>query len=335
MPSAIVIVFLSAALSAAQPASPATQSVSPAASTQASASGKQTTAPGSYILGPGDEIVIRAMNAPDINEKPVRLDQNGVINMPMIGRLHAGGLSVEQLEAELVKRLGVTLMQPEVAVSVTQYKSQPISVFGEVASPGVRQLDDGQRLVEILAMAGGVKAEAGPSVLITRRLEYGRIPLPGAADDATGQFSIAELQLKPLIAAKTPEKDIPIKPYDVISVPKASFVFIAGDVTKTGGIPLTEGPTISITEALSISGGVLKTAAPHKAKILRVVDGTSKVDQLPVDVANIMSGKADDIQLHAGDVLLIPGSAAKAATTRAVEAAVAAGTMILTYGIIR
>jgi polysaccharide export outer membrane protein len=324
----IAVIFLSAALSAAQPLS------SPAPN-QAYTSGKQTTAPGSYILGPGDEIVIRAINAPDINDKPIRLDQNGVINMPMIGRVHAGGLSVEQLETELVTRLGVTLMKPEVAVSVTQYKSQPISVFGEVASPGVRQLEDGQRLVEILAMAGGVKPEAGPSVLITRRLEYGRIPLPGAADDASGQFSIAALQLKPLIDAKTPEKDIPIKPYDVISVPKAGFVFIAGDVTKTGGIPLTEGPTISITEALSISGGVLKTAAPHKAKILRVVDGTSKVDQLPVDVANIMNGKADDIQLHAGDVLLIPGSAAKTVSARAIEAAVSAGTMILTYGIIR
>src|SRR6185437_3601189 len=55
-------------------------------------SARQTTAPGNYVLGPGDEVTIRATNAPDISDRPVRLDQNGVINMPTIGRLHAGGL---------------------------------------------------------------------------------------------------------------------------------------------------------------------------------------------------------------------------------------------------
>lgn len=295
---------------------------------------KETTAPGSYVLGPGDQVIIRAPNAPDISEKPIRLDQNGVINMPMIGHLHAGGLTIDQLEAELVKRLSVTLVSPAVAVSVTEYKSQPISVFGEVVTPGVHQLEDGQRLVDILAMVGGVKPEAGPFVRITRRIEYGHIPLPGAADDPTGQYSVAEVQLRPLVDAKTPEKDILIKPYDIISVPKAEFVFIAGDVTKAGGIPLTEGRTISITEALSIAGGPLKTAAPNKSQILRAVEGTPKHTEIPVDVKKIMSGKAEDMQLQAGDVLLIPGSAAKAAGTRAIEAAFAAGTMILTYGVI-
>lgn len=329
--TAVLIACISAGLSRGQSPQPVS---STAVAPSPISVGKGTTAPGNYILGPGDEIVIRATNAPDISDKPTRLDQNGVLNMPMIGRVHAGGLTVEQLEGELVRRLGVILVSPEVAVTVTDYKSQPISIFGEVMTPGVHQLEEGQRLVEILAQAGGVKDDAGPTVRITRRLENGRIPLPGAADDASGQFSVADVQIKPLVAAKTPEKDIPLKPFDIISIPKADFVFIAGDVPKAGGIPLTDGRTISLTEAISVSGGISKTSAPQKAKILRVVEGTPKHDQIPVDVAKIMNGKAEDIQLQAGDVLLIPGSAAKAASTRAVEAAVQAGTMILTYGII-
>src|SRR5438874_3482475 len=135
----------------------------------------------SYLLGPGDQIVIRAANAPDISEKPIRIDLGGIINMPTIGRVQAGGLTVEALEAELVKRLKVYLEEPDVAVSVTEYQSQPVSIFGEVMTPGVHQLEGRKTLVEMLSLAGGLKDEAGPSIRITRRLEYGPIPLPGAA----------------------------------------------------------------------------------------------------------------------------------------------------------
>jgi polysaccharide export outer membrane protein len=286
-------------------------------------------------LGPGDQIVIRAANAPDISEKPIRIDLGGIINMPTIGRVQAGGLTVEALEAELVKRLKVYLEEPDVAVSVTEYQSQPVSIFGEVMTPGVHQLEGRKTLVEMLSLAGGLKDEAGPSVRLTRRLEYGPIPLPGAANDATGRFSIAELQLKPLIDARTPEKDILVQPYDIISVPKAEFVYIAGDVTKSGAVSLTGAHSISIMEALSSTGGLLKTAAANKSRILRPIDGVSKREQMPVDVNKIMNGKAEDVQLLAGDILFVPGSAAKKASVRAIEAAVQAGTVILTYGVIR
>jgi polysaccharide biosynthesis/export protein len=289
----------------------------------------------SYLLGPGDQIVIRAANAPDISEKPIRIDPTGIVNMPTIGRIHAAGLTVEALEAELVKRLKVYLEEPDVAVSLTEYHSQPVSIFGEVMTPGVHQLEGRKTLVEMLSLAGGLKEDAGPSVRLTRRLEYGRIPLPGAADDATGQFSIAELPLKPLIDAKTPDKDILVQPYDTISVPKAEFVYIAGDVTKAGAVPLTDAHSISVMEALSTSGGLLKTAAPNKSRILRPAPGASAREQVPVDVNKIMNGKAEDVRLRAGDILYIPGSAAKRASTRAIEAAVQVSTVILTYGVIR
>lgn len=289
-----------------------------------------------YTLGIGDQILIRAANAPEISEKPVRIDLNGYINMPMIGRLEAKGLTVEQLEAELTKRLKVYLEAPEVAVSVSEYQSQPVSTLGEVGTPGVHQLQGRKSLVEILALSGGLKPEAGPTVRITRKLEYGRIPLPNAADDPTGKFSVAELELKPLIDAKTPEKDIQIQPYDIISVPKAEFVYIGGDVSKSGAVTLNDKTTISILEALASTGGVLKTADPRKARILRPVPG-GKREEVPVDIAKIMNGTADDIQLRAGDLLFVPGASTtgRKAALRAVEAAISTGTMILTYGVIR
>src|SRR5579862_7674976 len=54
-----------------------------------------------YVLGPNDQFVIRAPRVEEINERPFRIDAEGFINLPLIGRVRAGGLTQQQLEAEL------------------------------------------------------------------------------------------------------------------------------------------------------------------------------------------------------------------------------------------
>jgi len=78
----------------------------------------QTGPEGSYLLGPGDELVIRALEAEEIAEKPVRIDLGGYIRLPLVGRLKAGGLTVDQLTAELNDKLKEYIQDPQVAVSV-------------------------------------------------------------------------------------------------------------------------------------------------------------------------------------------------------------------------
>ena len=296
---------------------------------------RQDPARSSYRLGADDQIILRVSNAPDLSEKPLRIDAEGYIKLPMIGRVQAAGMTTEQLEGELIKRLKVYLEQPEVAVSVAEFHSQPVSVIGAVGSPGVQQLQGRKTLVEVLSLAGGLRPDAAPNAKVTRRLEWGRIPLPGAKDDPTGQFSIAEVDLKSLIGAKNPEQNIPILPQDVISVPRADIVYILGEVTKAGALPLDAGDTISVLEALSTAGGTLRTASPGSAKILRTVAGSKKRAELPVDIKKIQAGKTEDVALMAGDILFVPGSNAKRASVRAAEAALQVGTMALTYGMIR
>jgi polysaccharide export outer membrane protein len=330
MKAAIAIVVSSAAISLALAQSPA-----PAAgtTTMPAVSGIENKG-ASYILGAGDLILVHASNVPELADKPFRIDLNGIVNLPVAGRLQATGLTVQELEGEVAKRLRIFLEEPDVAISVSEFQSQPVSIFGEVGTPGVHQLQGRKTLIELLSLAGGVKAEAGPTVRITRRMEFGRIPLPGATDDASGKFNVAELDLKPLVAAKTPEKDIQIQPYDVISVPKAEFVYVAGDVTKSGSLVLADKRSMSIMEALSSSGGVTKTSEPKKARILRTLPGTAIRSQVPVDIARIMNGKSSDIDLLAGDILFVPSSNAKKVTLRALEAAIQAGTVILSSGVV-
>ena len=189
-------------------------------------------------------------------------------------------MTVDQLETEIATRLKVYIVEPEVTVSITEFRSQPVSVVGAVATPGVHQLE-GQKT------AGGnpghcrrVRPDAGPSVKITRRLEFGRIPLPGAADDPTHQFSIAEVNLKAVMEAKNPEYNIAIRPHDVISVPHAEVVYVIGEVSHAGALPLNEGDSLSALEAISSSGGMLRTAAVKNARILRPVPGQQKRSEL-------------------------------------------------------
>ena len=295
---------------------------------------RQPGAPGSYVLGPGDQILVRAANAPELNEKSIRLDLGGLINLPIVGRIQAGGTTVEDLEGELKKRLKVFLEEPDVSVTVSEYQSQPVSVFGEVGNPGVHQLQGRKSLIEMLAVTGGVRPGAGPVAMITRRLQYGRIPLPGAKDDATGKFSIAQVELRPLVQARTPENDISIQPYDIISIPKAESIYIAGEVVRSGLLALSDKPTLTIVEALSISGGLTKAADGKRGRILRATKPGAIRPQESVDIAGIMRGRTDDVLLNAGDILVVPSSVTKKATQRAIEIAIQIGTVILSAGLV-
>src|SRR5579871_1871649 len=107
----------------------------------------------------------------------------------MVGRIHVSGLTVDQVENFLKDRLKKYFQDPEVFVYLTELRSQPISVLGAVNNPGVHQLEGHKTLFEVLSLAGGLRSDAGYSVKITRRKEWGKIPLPSAKDDSTGNFS--------------------------------------------------------------------------------------------------------------------------------------------------
>src|SRR5258708_2034682 len=92
-----------------------------------------------YILGPADQISIRIAEGDDISDKPMIVDPDGYIDLNMVGRIHAAGMSVTELQSEIASRLGKFYKRPSVSVAITASQSQPVSVFGAVKSPGVHQ----------------------------------------------------------------------------------------------------------------------------------------------------------------------------------------------------
>ena len=302
----------------------------PAASAQPGASNRSA-----YVIGPDDQIVVRVADNPELSDKPQKVDLNGELWLPMIGRLQAAGLTPKQLEAALTARYKVFLNEPDVMVAVLESHSQPVSIVGAVGQPGVKQIDGRKTLGEMLLMAGGASADAGPLVTLTRRVDRGRIPLPNAKDDPSGQFSTAEIELRPLLEGRAPTTDVVLQPNDVISVSKAQVVFVIGEVGRAGPQTLQKGNSMSVLEAVSAAGGVLKTAAPGNARILRPVAGTETRTELPIDISKILAGKSSDVALLGGDILIVPDSKGKRAAARALEIAITTGVAVGTYGLIR
>lgn len=283
-----------------------------------------------YLLGPDDQVVIRALHAEEISEKPVRVTSDGTINLPMVGTIRAAGLTIRELEKAIAEKLQVYVQNPQVGVSLTEMRSQPVSVLGEVNTPGVIQLQGHKSLFEMLSLAGGLRQDAGHTVKITRKAFWGEIPLPGARKDETGNFFVAEVDVDAILKATRPEQNIAIRPEDVISVPRAEMVYVVGEVGKAGGFVLHDRESITVLQAVSLAEGLGKVASPQHARILRSSDGEDR-REIPVQLQKILEGKAEDIRMRPDDILFIPSSTPKKAALRGIEAAIQAGTGIAVW----
>jgi polysaccharide export outer membrane protein len=286
-----------------------------------------------YVLGPDDELEISGVELNEVANKPVRIDSDGDIEAPLVGRFHVSGLTKQQLEEKLDSALSAYIRQPQVAVNVVEVRSEPVSVLGAVNTPGVQQVQGRKSLLEMLALAGGMRQDAGYSIRITRDLEWGCIPLPKAQLNPTGQFSVAEVDVKQIMEAKNPEENIQIFPHDVISVPKAEMVYVIGDVRRSGGFVLGERKSMSVLQALSLAEGLNGTADTRHAKILRLQKDAEQRQELSVDVKDVLAGKKPDITLQGDDILFIPGSTTKRAGLRTLEAAIQTGTGLAVWRI--
>jgi len=282
-----------------------------------------------YALGPGDQILIRAIDVEEIDNKQVLIDRRGNIDIPVVGKIQAAGLTPDQLEAALAQRLSRILVHPDVSVSVVELRSQPVSILGAVGAPGVHQLQGDKSLFEVLSMAGGLRSDAGYTVIITRQMEWGPIPLPDATPDSTGKFSVASVNVKSILAGTNPSENIHIKPNDVITVPRGEIIYVIGAVHKPGGFMLNDHRSLSALQILSLAEGLDRLAAGQKARIMRAVPGSDERAEIHLDLKNILAGKIPDVPLKADDILFVPISAAKTAEYRTIDVLVGASTALI------
>jgi polysaccharide export outer membrane protein len=261
------------------------------------------------LLNAGDLIDIQVFATAEFSER-LRVDQEGLIHIPMAGDLDVKGLTAAQLGTAIEKRLkdAQLMLDPHVSATVLEYATQGVTLLGEVKSSGTYNLYGPHSLYDALSAAGGTTATAGASITITHRRDpQHQIVIP------VNSPNFSELQ-----------RLTPVEPGDTIVVAKASMFYLVGDVVRPGAFYLQNGAPISVLNALSLSGGLNRTAKVSRASIVRPT--ATGAETIPLDLNKIMKNVQPDVMLQASDVLVVPRSGVKVFLETALPSATSAVT---------
>ena len=249
-----------------------------------------------YRLGPKDIIQVDFFEAPDLSGKFTVLP-DGNINLPLIGKIPATGQTTEEVArsvrgAALERRI---LNNPEANVTLIEIQSRGIKVFGAIGKAGQYYLKANQRLLDIIAEAGGVDfSKDSTRIFVVRKL------------DLTSKLAI-EINLNDLIRGKDPATNILLRDEDIIYLPRAYRYMIMGEVKNPGIFTLDSYRKTSILEAIIQAGGFTPIASKNKVWIYRVAGGTEQ--EIHVRVGDLMKGgKKETVYLEENDMIIVPES---------------------------
>lgn len=232
---------------------------------------------GGRVLTLQDSVSIKVVNQPDM-DTTTRVETDGTINFPYVGRIRAAGLSEDQvaraIERQLASRQIVT--DPHVLVDITSYGTQA-SVQGQVSVPGVYTLDRPTNLTQLLSRAGGLRDAALGGTVSVRR-----------AGGAIQKFDSKDVQ-----AGRGPGANLRIANNDEVFVDLAPFYYLYGYVGKAGEYPLLR--PITVQQAISIAGGLAILGSEWRIKIKRK-SGNGQTYEVPASL---------DDQVEAGDTIVV------------------------------
>ncbi|HVL19611.1 MAG TPA: polysaccharide biosynthesis/export family protein [Amaricoccus sp.] len=165
-----------------------------------------------YRIQPGDELAITVLEDDTLNRQLLVLP-DGTISVPLAGTVRAGGRSVESVEAAIADQLASNFaVRPSVFVSVVTvdetYGTFPIFVMGQVATPGMVEVEPGTTLLQAIALAGGLDRFAA-----TKRIQLRRA-------DSTGQQRLYLFNFKAVERGGAIQSMIALREGDVIIVPE-------------------------------------------------------------------------------------------------------------------
>lgn len=235
-----------------------------------------------YRIGPGDTVRITVYQSPDLSME-TRVTEAGVISYPLIGALRLGGLTVNEAEKALADALkkGDFIKNPQVSVMVTQVRANQVNVLGQVGKPGRVALDvAGMRLTDVIALAGGVAANAGSDTAV----------VIGTRD---GQPFRREIDLPRVFAPSGRNDDIVIQPGDAIWVDRYPVIYLYGEVQRPGQLRLERGMTVM--QALASVGGLTQRGTQRGLRVSRRA-ANGQVQSIEVTL---------DDTLQTGDVVFV------------------------------
>lgn len=271
----------------------------------------------SLKIGPGDLIQVSMFESPELSGS-FRVDANGDIVLPLIGKVHVAGETTDEAGAQIAKRYAQAgILKPESAyatISELEYATQGVTVNGEVKSPGIYPALGVRMLNDVIAAAGGETPGAASRVIITHRDD--------PAHPTTVTYNPSAL------SPNVPQ--VQILPGDTIMVPRAGIIYVLGDVMRAGGFVLDGRQVLTIEEAMALAGGGAKAAAFNRVQLVRTLQDGRK-EAITISVKDIYKGKAPDVALKDGDVVYVPTSTSKEVAEQAISSALGIGTQVVVF----
>ncbi|MGO9262251.1 MAG: polysaccharide biosynthesis/export family protein [Bryobacteraceae bacterium] len=278
-------------------------------------------------IGPQDLIAIQVYDSPEFT-RTVRVGADGQMRLPMLQeKIRAEGLMPNELEASVAEALAREglLVDPFVTITVAEYSSRPVSVAGAVKTPLTFQASAPVTLLEALTRAGGLTAEAGPEILISKTQ-------PGP--DGEPAALIQRVPVKALIDSADPEANLKLTGGEEVRVPEAGKVFVVGNVKKPGAFAVQDGSETSVLKMLALAEGL----APYAGKLAYIYrrEASGSKNEIPIELSKIMDRKAPDAPLLPNDVLYVTDNHGKRIGMAAIEKLLlfgsTAGATALIYG---
>jgi polysaccharide export outer membrane protein len=266
-------------------------------------------------IGPNDLLEIIVLEDAELN-RSARVRATGEISLPLLEDVPAAGRTPRELELELEGLLRARyVLDPHVSVQIVETESQAVSVVGAVNRPGVFQIRGARSLLEVLALAGGLSAEAGDGVLVVRSSARA-----GAAEDLAAADAV-EVDLEALLESGELRHNIAVYPGDVVKVKPAGLIYVVGEVNRPGAFPLERGGGLTVVQAIALGQGLRSMAARGRTMIIRTTAAGERME-IPVDLGDVLAGRALDPRLEEKDIVFVPNSTTRAVALGVVDALV-------------
>lgn len=234
---------------------------------QTSAEGSQR--PLEYKLGVGDGVKIAVFLNPELLTES-RISEQGEINFPLIGLTKIAGLSIpaaEKLIAYQLKESGF-VQKPQVLLSIAAYRSQLVSVLGNVVKPGRYPLETpGTKLTELLAVAGGVSQGGSDTAILIRQ----------QSNEAQQKI---EIDIPSIYLDGKGTLDLVLQTGDSIYVHRQANFYISGSVGRPGIYNVDRG--LSVGQAIAKGGGYTLRSRESGVRLLRKDSLGNLVERLPL-----------------------------------------------------
>ncbi len=109
-----------------------------------------------YFITPGDVISINVFPAEEFSRE-VTVQPDGTVEVPLLGSIRVDGLQALELQNILMAKFSKYVSNPSITVNLRKFSSNRVEIIGEVNRTGYHSFNDGMRLLDLVAKAGGFK----------------------------------------------------------------------------------------------------------------------------------------------------------------------------------